>query len=59
MHKVSAPKFLASVTCLNEAQLVLDANVDIIDLKNPAEGALGALPLETIQVNNINVCIKH
>jgi uncharacterized protein (UPF0264 family) len=40
---------LASVTCLNEAQLVLDANVDIIDLKNPAEGALGALPLKTIQ----------
>jgi uncharacterized protein (UPF0264 family) len=40
---------LASVTCLNEAQLVLDANVDIIDLKNPAEGALGALPLATIQ----------
>jgi uncharacterized protein (UPF0264 family) len=46
---VSPPQFLASVTCLNEAQLVLDANVDIIDLKNPAEGALGALPLKTIQ----------
>jgi uncharacterized protein (UPF0264 family) len=49
LPKISPPEFLASVTCLNEAQLVLDANVDIIDLKNPAEGALGALPLETIQ----------
>lgn len=49
MPNVSPPQFLASVTCLNEAQLVLDANVDIIDLKNPAEGALGALPLKTIQ----------
>ena len=49
MPNVSPPQFLASVTCLNEAQLVLDANVDIIDLKNPAEGALGALPLATIQ----------
>lgn len=49
MPNVSSPQFLASVTCLNEAQLVLDANVDIIDLKNPAEGALGALPLKTIE----------
>lgn len=49
LPNVSPPQFLASVTCLNEAQLVLDANVDIIDLKNPAEGALGALPLKTIQ----------
>ena len=49
LPNVSPPQFLASVTCLNEAQLVLDANVDIIDLKNPAEGALGALPLATIQ----------
>ena len=49
LPNVSPPQFLASVTCLNEAQLVLDANVDIIDLKNPAEGSLGALPLATIQ----------
>lgn len=49
LPNLSPPQFLASVTCLNEAQLVLDANVDIIDLKNPAEGALGALPLATIQ----------
>jgi len=42
-------KFLASVTCLQEAQLALDAEVDIIDLKNPKEGALGALPLHVVQ----------
>lgn len=35
---------LASVTNLEEVAIVLDAGVDIIDLKNPAAGALGALP---------------
>ena len=34
---------LASVTSLDEALLALDAGVDMLDLKNPAEGALGAL----------------
>ncbi len=34
---------LASVTSIQEAQLVLNENVDIIDLKNPEQGALGAL----------------
>lgn len=34
---------LASVTSIKEAQLVLNAGVDIIDLKNPELGALGAL----------------
>ncbi|MDD5754230.1 MAG: (5-formylfuran-3-yl)methyl phosphate synthase, partial [Methylococcales bacterium] len=34
---------LASVKNLSEAQLVLNANVDIIDLKQPEFGALGAL----------------
>jgi uncharacterized protein (UPF0264 family) len=42
------PKFLASVTSLHEAQLAIDADVDIIDLKNPLEGALGALPLQVV-----------
>lgn len=44
-----SPKFLASVTCLHEAQIALDADVDIIDLKNPQEGSLGALSLKVIQ----------
>ncbi len=34
---------LASVNSVEEAVLVLNANVDIIDLKQPALGALGAL----------------
>jgi len=34
---------LASVTSIQEAQLVLNDGVDIIDLKNPELGALGAL----------------
>jgi uncharacterized protein (UPF0264 family) len=41
-------KLLASVTNVSEALLAVDAGVDIIDLKNPAEGALGALPLSKI-----------
>ncbi len=49
MPKGLAPQLLASVTSVNEAQLALDADVDIIDLKNPTEGALGALSLKAIQ----------
>lgn len=41
-------KLLISVTTVEEALLALDAGVDILDLKNPAEGALGALPLHTV-----------
>ncbi|BBA35872.1 uncharacterized protein sS8_3940 [Methylocaldum marinum] len=39
---------LASVATLAEARLVEESGVDIIDLKNPAEGALGALPLAEV-----------
>lgn len=39
---------LASVKNLAEAQIVLHANVDIIDLKQPEFGALGALPIELV-----------
>lgn len=39
---------LASVKNLVEAELVLNANVDIIDLKQPEFGALGALPVELV-----------
>lgn len=37
---------LASVNSLEDALLVLSENVDIIDLKNPASGALGALDIK-------------
>ena len=40
---------LASVNSLNEALLVLKAQVDIIDLKQPANGALGALPIDIVK----------
>ncbi|MEI6745882.1 MAG: (5-formylfuran-3-yl)methyl phosphate synthase [Methylococcaceae bacterium] len=39
---------LASVKNLVEAEFVLSANVDIIDLKQPEFGALGALPVELV-----------
>jgi len=40
---------LASVNSLQEAQLALDAEVDIIDLKQPSKGALGALEINLIK----------
>jgi (5-formylfuran-3-yl)methyl phosphate synthase len=42
-------KLLASVMNLEEAQIALDGGADIIDLKNPLAGALGALPLNDIR----------
>lgn len=39
---------LASVTSLEEARLCCAGGADIIDLKNPAAGALGALPVALI-----------
>ncbi|MGZ5000814.1 MAG: (5-formylfuran-3-yl)methyl phosphate synthase [Methylomonas sp.] len=39
---------LASVNSLEEARLVRELNVDIIDLKQPAQGALGALAIDTV-----------
>ena len=39
---------LASVNSIEEALLVLNAEVDIIDLKQPALGALGALELDDV-----------
>lgn len=36
--------FLASVTDVTEAELVIAGGADLIDLKDPAAGALGALP---------------
>ena len=40
---------LASVNSLSETLLVLSAEVDIIDLKQPALGALGALDTATVK----------
>lgn len=40
---------LASVNSLEEARLVQGFQVDIIDLKQPAQGALGALDLQTVR----------
>lgn len=42
-------RMLASVRDLDEARLVLDGGVDLIDLKQPADGALGALPASVIE----------
>ncbi|MCB5189724.1 (5-formylfuran-3-yl)methyl phosphate synthase [Methylobacillus arboreus] len=41
-------KLLVSVTSAEEALLALAGGADIIDMKNPAEGALGALPLSVV-----------
>jgi FolB domain-containing protein len=40
---------LASVRDAEEAEIALANGVDIVDLKDPAHGALGALPLATIR----------
>ena len=42
-------RMLASVTSVTEANAVLKAGVDIIDLKDPRTGALGALPLAVVR----------
>ena len=41
-------KLLVSVTSAEEALLALESGADIIDMKNPLEGALGALPLSVV-----------
>ena len=40
--------FLASVTTVAEAELAAQCGADIIDCKDPAQGALGALPVRTV-----------
>jgi len=42
-------QLLISVTSVEEAQLALENGADIIDLKDPHSGALGALPLPLIK----------
>lgn len=41
-------KMLASVNSLSEARQVFAAGADIIDLKQPQQGALGALPVAVV-----------
>jgi len=43
------PRFLASVTSAEEALTAAAAGAEIIDCKNPAAGALGALALPTVR----------
>jgi len=49
-------KMLASVNSLEEAQAILQADIDIIDLKQPKLGALGALDVNVVHaiVHEIN-----
>jgi len=49
-------RMLASVNSVQEALEVLAAQADIIDLKQPAQGALGALPVALVKeiVNAVN-----
>ena len=48
---------LASVTSVQEAKIMLNYDVDIIDIKDPSSGALGAQPFE--QVRSIVESVKH
>ena len=49
LPKVHKTQLLISVTSIEEAQIALENGADIIDLKEPAAGALGALPIEQIK----------
>jgi len=50
-------QLLISVTDVNEAHIALSHGADLIDLKDPHQGALGALPINTIQevVNFVSI----
>ncbi|MFT3730603.1 MAG: (5-formylfuran-3-yl)methyl phosphate synthase [Hyphomicrobium sp.] len=43
------PAFLASVTNAGEAEIALAGGADIVDCKDPASGALGALSADTVR----------
>ena len=45
LGKRASPQLLISVCTLDEAKMALELGADIIDMKNPHSGALGALPL--------------
>lgn len=42
-------RFLASVTSASEASAATEGGADLIDAKDPARGALGALPLDVVR----------
>lgn len=49
VSKQGAPAFLASVTNAAEAEIALANGADLIDAKNPSQGALGALAPDVIR----------
>ena len=49
LGRQTSPLLLISVCTLDEAKIALAQGADIIDLKNPHAGALGALPLADIR----------
>ena len=48
---------LASVRNLEEAKMVYQGGADIIDIKEPNEGALGAVPLS--QIHHVVDCLLY
>ncbi|MBV8850703.1 MAG: dihydroneopterin aldolase [Methylobacteriaceae bacterium] len=50
---------LASVTGPAEAELALEAGADIVDLKDPSAGALGALPAEIVRDTVVAVAARR
>lgn len=42
------PRLLVSVRSVQEAEIALDAGVDLVDIKEPAHGSMGAASSETI-----------
>lgn len=46
---VTAIRILASVRSIDEARLIVDTDVDMIDLKDPLNGALGALSVDEVE----------
>ncbi len=49
IRKYFMTRFLASVENVQEARLAIQYGADIVDLKNPSTGALGALPRRIIE----------
>ncbi|MCB1521119.1 MAG: hypothetical protein KDJ37_11180 [Hyphomicrobiaceae bacterium] len=47
--RAARPRFLASVTSAAEADIAAAAGADVIDAKNAADGALGALPVAAVR----------
>lgn len=47
--KFERQRWLASVQSLSEAKQLADYLPDLLDMKNPADGALGALPVATVK----------